>query len=128
MDSLSSIAEFFADPAHAGVASNTELADLIGESETYVRAEGRRLNVRRLGSTMAWTEDDALALLQGLEEDEPEDADESAEEEDDDPEDDADDESEEEDDPEDDANDESDEEEDAEDDEDEDEDPADFDD
>ncbi|MBN2196845.1 MAG: hypothetical protein JW751_28830 [Polyangiaceae bacterium] len=61
------VEEFFRDRGNAGVASNTELALLLDVTEGTVRAVGRRLEVRRLGSTMAWTKDDALELVDELE-------------------------------------------------------------
>lgn len=60
------LVEWFEDESSAGVAGNAELADLLDEDEQVVRREGRLRGVRRVGSTMVWTMDDALALLDDL--------------------------------------------------------------
>ncbi|HOU89830.1 MAG: hypothetical protein JW751_13230 [Polyangiaceae bacterium] len=60
------LVEWFEDEDNAGVAGNAELADLLDEDEQVVRREGRLRGVRRVGSTMVWTMDDALALLDDL--------------------------------------------------------------
>ncbi len=67
---------WFEDEENAGVAGNAELAVLLDESEQFVRREGRLRNVRRVGSSMIWTVDDAVALYDDLAEPEDDDDDE----------------------------------------------------
>jgi hypothetical protein len=60
------IIDWFQDPDRSGIASNAELASLLDQTEGFVRAEGRSREVRRVGSAMAWTLDDALELYDEL--------------------------------------------------------------
>lgn len=63
MDTLERLEEFFDDEENLGVASSAELAPILGISEQSLRSEARKRGIRRIGSTLVWSRDDALELL-----------------------------------------------------------------
>jgi hypothetical protein len=54
--------------------SNVDVADLFDRTEGFVRTEGRRRHVPRVGSTMVWDLDTALGLYDDLAAEEDEEA------------------------------------------------------